>query len=157
MLTVQNLPVHLSGTCQLGCSPQDLFLRLKAEAISRPGPQTPCLVQALFILQDPLRGLDSTRKVELAGPCGEKEVTCLERGTMVVSPTPCSPGELESTDMIAPSHRQSQVQADTDTPYPRSKAGGMSTNWTTYQDGAPADGDYRYSLGHRGRIREGRV
>lgn len=47
------------------------------------------------------------------------------------------------------------VQADTDTPYPRNKAGGMSASWTRYDGEEALELDGRYSVGHR--MREGRV
>lgn len=47
------------------------------------------------------------------------------------------------------------VQADMDTPYPRTKAGGMSASWTRYDGEEALDVDGRYSVGHR--MREGRV
>lgn len=85
------------------------------------------------------------------GPCGAKQAMFLELGTMVVSPSFLKRVIL----MIEPGG--GHVQADTDTPYPRVEGRGMSTSWTPWQDGEPAETDYRISLGHRGRMREGRV
>jgi hypothetical protein len=84
--------------------------------------------------------------------CGVIPAICLERGMTVVSHILVSRRfEL----MIEPGG--GHVQADTDTPYPRIEGRGMSTSWTPWQDGAPGEEDYRISLGHRGRMREGRV
>lgn len=47
------------------------------------------------------------------------------------------------------------MQADTDSLYPRNKAGGMSASWTRYAGDEPVEVDGRYSVGHR--MREGRV
>ena len=69
------------------------------------------------------------------------------------SKSPCSIDR--SKLMIEPGG--GHVQADTDTPYPRVEGRGMSTSWTPWQNGEPAETDYRISLGHRGRMREGRV
>jgi hypothetical protein len=90
------------------------------------------------------------RKLEL-DRCGVNPAMCLELGMMVVSSFSVHWSGL----MIEPGG--GHVQADTDTPYPRVEGRGMSTSWTPWQNGEPVETDYRISLGHRGRMREGRV
>jgi hypothetical protein len=155
----QNSLDRQSGISPLVCSLLDPPPHLKVETTSRPvllsvhpkgmaKVKVPDLTFPLDQSLDPVNML----RVEQADQCGEGLATCPEPGMMGVSRFSTNTYHELMTEPGG-----GHVQADTDTPYPRVEGRGMSTSWTPWQDGAPVENDYRYSVGHRGRMREGKV